>query len=502
VSDATESWKTPPPADPRPCVATGFWLMIGLLALVAVGKVIQADTLDPDAFWHLRVADQLLHDGIGPLVDHISFASLKTPWTPYSWLAELLMKFVWDLAGYRGAMLVTAGCSGAIVALLALACRERVRDADAFNPVAIALCTAIGEFFTLPFISFRPVTMALVILGGVVWLLLRDRRRPTRAVWWCVPLTVLMTNLHLYSIVCVLLAGASAVGMAFDDRTRVRRQLLLAIGVMLAACCTPMLRGAVATAIRYNDADPMVAANFITEMRPFYTGATGRVCLALVIGMAALCVWNRRRLSVTDWLWLALSLVLLFRLGRFSPVFALIAMPIITRATPPLGGTALGKPIVKLALAVVLAAGIVSIGSAFPWDTSLDAWLNRQRPTYPTEAAAYIDQHITPHEHKLINEFNWGGYLAWRLGDRYQVLMDGRTQLYTPEFWRQTHLGNTAARTEFLKTVRADAAVLPTHDSALAASLIQLNWSIAYHDDLATIFAPPPLPTTTPHTGR
>ena len=44
---------------------------------------------------------QLQQEGIGPLVDHISFASVKKPWTPYSWLAELGMKWIWDHATWR-----------------------------------------------------------------------------------------------------------------------------------------------------------------------------------------------------------------------------------------------------------------------------------------------------------------------------------------------------------------------------------------------------------------
>src|SRR3954452_16506163 len=98
------------------CVATvrpntGFMLMISLLALVAAGKTILYDTLDPDCFWHLRVAEQLQRDGVGPIVDHLSFASIKTPWTPYSWLAELAMKAIWDAGGFRAALLVSAGLS-------------------------------------------------------------------------------------------------------------------------------------------------------------------------------------------------------------------------------------------------------------------------------------------------------------------------------------------------------------------------------------------------------
>src|SRR5439155_16997475 len=64
----------------RPFV--GFALLVALVALVAGGKAILHDTLDPDCFWHLRVAEQLHRDGIGPLVDNLSFASSKRPWTP------------------------------------------------------------------------------------------------------------------------------------------------------------------------------------------------------------------------------------------------------------------------------------------------------------------------------------------------------------------------------------------------------------------------------------
>src|SRR5437762_2611511 len=75
----------------------GFWLIIALLSCSMAQKASRFSTLDPDAFWHLRVAEQLHRDGIGPLVDDLSFMTIRTPWTPYSWLAELGMKTVWDL---------------------------------------------------------------------------------------------------------------------------------------------------------------------------------------------------------------------------------------------------------------------------------------------------------------------------------------------------------------------------------------------------------------------
>src|SRR5436305_15222385 len=97
-----------------------FALVIALLMCSMAQKAARFSTLDPDAFWHLRVADQLHRDGIRPLVDDLSYMSIRTPWTPYSWLAELGMHAVWDIAGLRGAIVAQASESALVIAMVAL----------------------------------------------------------------------------------------------------------------------------------------------------------------------------------------------------------------------------------------------------------------------------------------------------------------------------------------------------------------------------------------------
>jgi hypothetical protein len=63
-------------------VALGAALLIVLIALAAGGKAVLFDTIDPDCFLHLLAADQLLSDGVGPLVDRQSFPSVSAPRTP------------------------------------------------------------------------------------------------------------------------------------------------------------------------------------------------------------------------------------------------------------------------------------------------------------------------------------------------------------------------------------------------------------------------------------
>src|SRR6195952_2868058 len=87
---------------------TGFALLIALIALFAAAKAVVYDTLDPDCFWHLRVGEQLLREGVRPLTDSLSFASIREPWVPYSWLAEIGMVKIWAIGGFSAAVAVAA----------------------------------------------------------------------------------------------------------------------------------------------------------------------------------------------------------------------------------------------------------------------------------------------------------------------------------------------------------------------------------------------------------
>ena len=85
----------------------------------------------------------------------------------------------------------------------------------------------------------------------------------------------------------------------------------------------------------------------------------------------------------------------------------------------------------------------------------------------------------------------WGGFLEWRLGDRFQTLMDGRTQLFAREFWSVAALGSPDQRKNFLAATHADAAVVRAGRGAFGQTLTQLNWKTVYRDDFAEVLVPP-----------
>jgi hypothetical protein len=494
----------------RPSARGAFWLLVALVAIIGLDKAVYSP-LDPDLFWHIQVARQLRHEGIHPIVDHISFSSRTQPWTPYSWLAELGMEAVWNVLGYRGAVLLLGVTIVGLIFLIALGCREL---AGANHGMNCLLATCLAVYLCIAYLSFRPVTFAIFWLALVGWLLLRDRRlgERSRAVWWVAPITVLLANIHLVVVIAPIWVGCLLIGALWELRShpeeraergrRVRRYGLLLLVVIPCSLATPMLPGAIRSAWDYQFHDVMVRANFIKEMTPIYAGLGGMITVTILAGLIGWSLEYRKKVRIGEWLWLFAAAAMMLRLGRFTPMFAIIAAPVLAAAIPGMSDAVLKRSFIRNALVVIVAMLLIRVALAFPRPSeSLDGFLGRDDVfSYPAAAARFVSDNIHPHYHRVINEFTWGGYLGWRLGDEYQILLDGRTQVYPAKFWKAIYLDGDEPRLRLLKQITADAAILPLKKSAFADSLHKLGWKTIYTDAHAQVLIPPvpPSPATAP----
>jgi hypothetical protein len=507
-----ESAPSPQPVKSR-AAREGFILLVALLAFVPAAKAVLYDTLDPDSFIHLLAANQLWREGIHPIVDHQSYMSVREPWTPYSWLAELGMKVIWDTGGFRAALATHAILAAGLIWLVGLACAARVRSQeDPDRLTRIGLATAFAAYLSIPYLSFRPVTLALVIMALCVWLLIRDRRlgERTRATWLVIPLTVLLVNVHLYAIILPAWLAALLVGALWEwwraphenrpeAKRRMWRYAILFGGSALGCLATPMLTGVMRSIAFYQSTDPMVAGTVVKEYLPFHAGMPGMVSAVLVILMLVFVLGRREELRAGEVFWLLGSLVLLLRMGRFSPVFAMAAAPMLAATLPRLKDAVLGRAITRLALMIVIGAGLYRVWQEVPGPSmTVDHWLERNGPMmpgYPARAARFVEEVVPRRTGRVINEYSWGGYLSWRLGPKFQVLLDGRTNLYPPDFWQRTYLSaksNDVAA--FLTSLDADVAVLPTGASRFQPLLEAAGWKVALADPRATVLVPPGAP--------
>jgi hypothetical protein len=256
-----------------------------------------------------------------------------------------------------------------------------------------------------------------------------------------------------------------------------------------------MLPGVVQAMLHYQLSDPTLDLGFVSEFRPFYSGAAGWLSVGLMLGSIAVAIWNRDRLRRGEWVLLIAGIALLLRLGRFAPVYAILAAPVLASVLPAMSDRVLSRRLVTASLALVLVLGSIRLCVAFPArDSALDAWLNRlgeDTPGYPTAAARFVDESVQRTHGRLLNEFTWGGYLSWRFGSKYQVLMDGRTQLYSSEFWRAAYGPGELRLSHLIADTQADAAILPSQRSRLRNELLALGWQSVYRDSRAEVLVPP-----------
>jgi hypothetical protein len=382
-------------------------------------------------------------------------------------------------------------------------------------------------------------------MSAMVFILHRDRRVGDLRVWLLVPMTLVLTNLHLYVILWIAFVWARWAGMCFDawnylpgpdaqrriengllhsrghkgrlvesrdmaSRYPLARQFKLALACSIAALGTPMLPGCIRNAIWFQVQDPMVQNQLVSEILPFHTGSVGKVLLGILVLHLVLVfrtlVMNRRSMQskggvTTNQAFgfehlfsLLIAIGFLLQMGRFSTVYALIAMPLLAAQFPAMRDAILDRVVVRFTLATSLAFCVMQIALEFPRaGARVDDWITRHDDNlrYPTRAAEYLQANVRPVNGRVLNELTWGGYLIWRLGDRFQVFMDGRTLIYPASFWNDLYLGTDADRMKLLRTQRVDAAILPSRQSRLAGPLRNLGWTPVYADDRAIILLPP-----------
>jgi tetratricopeptide (TPR) repeat protein len=126
------------------------------------------------------------------------------------------------------------------------------------------------------------------------------------------------------------------------------------------------------------------------------------------------------------------------------------------------------------------------------WPDPLGRWT--QRDLYPDAAVQYLKAVGRPL--RILNQYNWGGYLMLHLPGS-QVFIDGRANtLYDERIyddWR-TFLNAAPGLQTRLTRYTADVALLPDQEFARALQRLPRPWRVVYQDPVALILLPPGSP--------
>lgn len=208
-----------------------------LAMLLRVPRLIAGDTWFNLVLGRDIVAHGLIHQNT------LTEQGFRAHVVDLQWLAHWLIYRLHCLVGVPGLALVAALLgAGALLMVAGFALLQRRA-----SPARVMLLGSIALVTVTRQTVARAQSLALPLLSALLWLLAEDARRPTRRVWWVVPLAALWGNLHGSAMLVPALTSllvASRVLSTWRERRALDlrglgRDLLVLLSASLALLVSP-----------------------------------------------------------------------------------------------------------------------------------------------------------------------------------------------------------------------------------------------------------------------
>jgi hypothetical protein len=472
------------------------------LVIVALGLFAMAarSVTDPDVWWHLRTGQLILQNHAVFRSDPYSFTKFGQPWVNHEWLSDALIFTLFRTTGWAGPIVTFAGVTSAAFMLVFLRCAGR--------PYLAAAFTVWSAIASAPSWGVRPQTLSLLLASLFLLLLNRSYECPN-VLWYTLPLMLLWVNLHAgfaigIAFMVVFLVG-DFLGIAFgfeewsQSRGRVKK-----LAAALAACLVVVpLNPYGVQMYRYpfQTVDSSAMQTYIAEwFSPNFHQGMYTPVLLLMLAIFVAATISPRRLRPRELLLLSITTWAALHSARHIPIYALVAAPILSnlvyawtreqnrlKAETKRPSTTLVRQMFNgVALAAFLILGSLKVRNVLSTQTDVE------RHSFPVAAVSFLQAgQFSP---QLFNNYNWGGYLIWKLYPEYRVCIDGRADLYGDKVMGQFASAYNISDPSWRPTLekwQIETVILPP-DAPLASALrLRPSWNQVYSDRQAVVLRRP-----------
>ena len=488
-----------PPSEAAPPTASTSWtrlaaeifsfpvmcmfLIIGVIFRYCVGAI-----ADPDLWWHLCNARNLLQYHSFSRVDTYSFTAAGSPWVSFEWISEIPFFLGFKAMGLQGVLLVYFG---ALVLLFAGVYYRSCRAGADCKNAAVATIGGI----CLARVSIAPRTLLFGWLCMTGLLLLLDHfRRSGKGLWMLPLLFALWINLHaswVFGLVVLTLTIASGLvegdwGLVVARRWSPRqlKELLLCSAASLAVLFVNpfgyrMVLYPFDLLFRHQSFLP-----YIEEWQSVnFSNSNGKFALILIFGLLAAALLSRRGWRLDEVLLTAFALWTGLSHVRFLFFAGLIVPPILAprlNLFPPYQRE-LDKPWLN---GGIMAAVVVALIFFFPSEAQLHQRVDEE---YPTAALVFMQrQHING---RIFNDYGWGAYMEWNAPE-LKAFADTRLDLFLYNGVFDDYLRATMLKGSFqiLDKYKIDYVLLPPNQPLTYLLEHSPAWHSIYSDKVATLF--------------
>ncbi len=446
---------------------------------------------DPDIWWHLRNAADLLHTGHFAHADSWTFTVAGKPWIDIEWLAELGYYAAWKWLGGLGLYLAMMLLAAAII--VGVFCLAWLRSRDW---LAAFLASLIAIHFSI--VSLAPRTLLfgwlfLVVELAILWSLERGRDHTV----WLPLLFLFWINTHgswfIGFVLMLLFFGCGWVQGEWGRLYAVRwtlaqkRRFLLVVAASCAALFVNpygwrLVVYPVEAVFRHR-----LGTQYIAEWASldFHT-PLGKAVLAVVLGLAVLQLLRRRRWNVQDLVFALIAVYAAFAYVRFVFLAGILILPMLAMdlKLPPAAESTQPVKDFRWVSGIATVALLALIGMEIPSARQLQAGIARD---FPESALPYL--HSVAGRGNLFNEYEWGGYLEWRVPE-LKTFIDSRTDIFAQagvidDYARAIHAENTFA---ILDRYHIRFALLAKSNAMAYLLEHSAGWKVAWEDKQAVAF--------------
>ena len=466
--------------------------MIALVCSIPVLACLRgagASVTDADLGWQMTAGMWILHHRALPHTDPFSTMH-GAPWQAYSWLYDILLAKLYSWWKLVGIVAYTAGFVALITAAVYRMVSRLTPDFLQRAILTIAPLICMSRLYTP-----RPWLITILLFVLEIDILMQARRTGRiRELLWLPPIFALWANIHIQFIdgLLVLFVAAAEPILArwwqSDARPPGWRPMVAVTGAcILATFLNPYGPGIYR--IAWGLASQSGVLNTVEEMKamPFRT-ISDYVVLFLALTASGV-LFRYRKFPPFETLMLAMAAVLSFRSERDLWFMAITAAAILAAGLPASDRTRMPRrlPAWALSITLVLTAAIALAGASL-WNVRqqhLQTILARSMPVNAV-VAIRADDYSGP----VFNDYNWGGFLIWKLGD--PVTIDGRADFYgDARLDRSIKTWSGQPGWDSDPGLRSASIVIAPEKAALTQLLrVDPKFTLVYQDKLAAVFVP------------
>lgn len=388
---------------------------------------------DPDLWWHLRTGQWILQHGYVPMVDTFSTYGMGKPWIAYSWLFEIIIYVIYSMSGLIGIVIFTMLMS----LLIALTVHALIRRAQLPFVIEITLmAVALGSM--KPVISPRSWLFSILFFAVELLVVFNVRRSgKTILLWTLPPLFAIWANFHIQFIYGLAVIGFLLAEVIFNrfyhpkpvTKPSASIQLAPLFGVAIASILAIFL-----TPYHYHLLRPILEISTqtgaflnVSELHPlFFRSPADWFVLGLTLIAVFVLGWERKW-QMFPLLLLLMGVALGFRARRDAWVVVLTAVAIVgyfRSFDASKDEFSITKPrILGIAAAILFFAYLIGDYRGIT-KQRLQIFVEQR---FPAKAVDFIIENRL--SGPLFNNFDWGGYLIWRLHN-LPVSIDNRMNVH------------------------------------------------------------------------